>query len=178
MNRRKAGIGFGLSTLRFHYRQYFPQLRFLEHPQKDSIVPYDRLMPETMKSRFIAALQKLESDRQVDALVALFSDNAEVGNVIAPEKFHGPEGARSFWSKYRDTFDALQSVFSNEIEAGDRVALEWTTTGSRSTGKQISYEGVSILELENDKIRRFRAYFDSNALGEQLETPQTSATHS
>lgn len=121
-----------------------------------------------MARQFIAALGKLEEGRSADGLVALHGDEAEVGNVNVPEKFHGQEGARQFWSEYRETFETLRSEFRNVIEGEERVALEWTTTGRSGTGKEIAYDGVSIIEYRDGKIARFRAYFDPSALGRQI----------
>ena len=130
---------------------------------------------ETLAQSFIEALNALESTRDAEKIAALFASNAEVGNVIAPEKFHGTEGARDFWTKYRDTFENVQSTFRNQIVQENRVALEWRTEGNSLGTSRFEYEGVSILEVEGDKIVRFRAYFDPSALAKQIETPQATS---
>ena len=125
-------------------------------------------MPDTIADRFIDALDVLETRRNAEPLAALFSDHADIGNVIVPEKFHGRKGAVDFWTKYRNTFESLRSTFRNRVVQENRIALEWTTEGL-SGGAQVKYDGVSILEVEGDKINRFRAYFDPAALGRQIE---------
>ena len=71
-------------------------------------------MSEQIAKRFIEALGKLEAGRELEELVRLFAPDAEVGNVVSPEKFHGQEGAREFWgAKYRDTFGEVRSTFRN-----------------------------------------------------------------
>ena len=126
-------------------------------------------MPEKLAERFIECLNALEASRDTDGLAALFTAEAEVGNVIAPEKFHGSEGAREFWKKYRDTFETVRSTFRNQIIDGNRVALEWHTEGTSIQGARVEYDGVSVLELSGNQISRFRAYFDPAALGRQME---------
>lgn len=121
-----------------------------------------------MAARFIAALGQLEAERDVDALVALYTDDAETGNVNVPHGFQGRDGARKFWTEYRGTFGEMKSEFRNQIDAGDRVALEWTTTGTSVEGQPLEYSGVSILEVRDDKVARFQAYFDPSALGRQI----------
>ena len=79
------------------------------------------------------------------------------------------EGAREFRTKYRETFGEVRSTFRNRIVTPDRAALEWTTEGTTANGAPFSYEGVSILEIEGDLITRFRAYFDPEVLGRQIE---------
>jgi ketosteroid isomerase-like protein len=105
----------------------------------------------------------------MEAMLALYADGSEVGNVNAPEKFTGREGAREFWTKYRDTFGEVRSTFRNRIITDTSAALEWTTAGTTAGGAPFNYEGVSILEIEGDCITRFRAYFDPEALGRQIE---------
>jgi hypothetical protein len=61
----------------------------------------------------------------------------------------------------------VKSEFRNVFAAEERVALEWTTEGT-SNSNTASYEGVSILEIEGGKVRRFMAYFDTRALTPQV----------
>lgn len=126
-------------------------------------------MSEQVAERFIDALAKLESERDVEPISALFADESEIGNVVSPEKFHGREGAREFWGvQYRDTFGAVKSTFRNVIRTGTNVALEWTTEGTASDGTPVRYDGVSIMETDSQVITRFCAYFHAGSLGRQL----------
>ncbi len=126
-------------------------------------------MSEQLAERFIEALGRLEAERDLETISALFSDESEVGNVVSPEKFHGREGARDFWgSKYRDTFGEVRSTFRNVFATETRAALEWTTEGTAQDGTPVRYDGVSILETDGEHVTRFRAYFDAGALGRQL----------
>ena len=123
-------------------------------------------MAENTAKKFIEALHKLEADRDLETIVGLFSEDAEVGNVVTEDK---DISASDFWKKYRDNFDTVESTFRNEIVTGDATALEWTTKGTTKGGGEFEYDGVSILEVDADKITRFHAYFDPNKLGKQLE---------
>lgn len=126
-------------------------------------------MSDDFGRRFIDALGKLEEANELDPLVALFADSCEVGNVVAPRTFEGKEGAHAFWRTYRETLGDVKSEFRNIIATDDRVVLEWSTTGANPEGKPIDYDGVSILEIEEDKIVRFWAYFDSAKLGQEIK---------
>ena len=126
-------------------------------------------MSEQVAKKFVEALGRLEAGRELDAVVALFAEGCEVGNVVSPEKFRGREGAREFWgAKYRDTFGEVRSSFRNVFAAGGRAALEWTTEGTSSDGSPVKYDGVSILETDGELITRFCAYFDAGGLGRQI----------
>lgn len=125
-------------------------------------------MSQQLVKVFVEALGKLEESRDLETISNLFADGAEVGNVVSPEKFEGPAGAREFWQKYRDTFGDMRSTFRNHIATDDRGALEWNTRATSTDGKQVEYDGVSILEMDGEKITRFRAYFDAGGLGRQI----------
>ena len=119
--------------------------------------------------QFIDALAALERERNAERITALFRPECEIGNIVSPRQFSGVEGARAFWEAYRDTFGEVASTFRNVIVSNGRAALEWTTTGTSAAGAPISYEGMSILEMAEGKITRFRAYFDPHDLGLQIE---------
>jgi hypothetical protein len=101
----------------------------------------------------------------LETITGLFDEAAEVGNVVTNDKNLDP---REFWQSYRDNFDRIESKFRNEIITDSTAALEWTSTGTSSDGKEFQYDGVSILEIDGDKITRFHAYFDANQLGRQI----------
>jgi ketosteroid isomerase-like protein len=119
--------------------------------------------------QFIEALQVLERDSDPTAMLDLFMENSEAGNIVSTREFIGVEGAREFWETYRNSFGEVDSTFRNVIVSNGRAALEWTTTGTSPAGTPIAYEGVSILEMADGRITRFRAYFDPHDLGRQME---------
>lgn len=126
-------------------------------------------MSEEVAKKFIEALRTLEDGKDVEPLAALYTDEAVVGNLIAPEKFHGQDGAREFWTEYRGTFGTAKSTFRNVIAGDGSAALEWTTEGASFEGQPFTYAGVTILEIEGGRVTRSSAYFDPKALGRQVK---------
>ena len=127
-------------------------------------------MAKELAKKFIDALHKLEADRDLETIVGLFDENAKVGNVVTQNPDMNP---REFWQNYRNNFDEIESTFRNEIVTENTAALEWKTTGTNAEGHEFEYEGVSVLETEDDKITRFHAYFDPNKLGRQIVEQKT-----
>ena len=125
-------------------------------------------MSEQVARTFIDALHTLEDTKDADTIAALYTDDASVGNVLRPDRFHGQSGARQFWTEYRGTFGQATSTFRNVIAGDGAAALEWTTKGTSFDGKPVQYDGVTILEVEGDKVKRSSAYFNPTALGEQI----------
>jgi len=118
--------------------------------------------------KFVEALWKLEEDRDVEALVEIHTEGCSVGNVVVSKTFNGHDGLKEFWTDYRKTFDEMKSEFRNVFADGSgHAALEWTTNATEDDSN-VSYAGVSILEIEGGKVRRFMAYFDPRSLTEQI----------
>jgi len=126
-------------------------------------------MSEQVANTFMEALRALEQSKDVEPLAALYKEDAAVGNVQAPDRFSGPDGARKFWGEYRGTFQTLESTFRNVIAGDGRAALEWATTGTAFDGSAVTYSGVTILEIEGERLTRSCAYFDPADLGRQVE---------
>jgi hypothetical protein len=124
-------------------------------------------MSREVADDFIEALRRLEEDEDVEPLVEIHAEDCEVGNVSVPETFRGHDGLREFWTSYRGTFGEMRSEFRNIFATEEGAALEWTTQGT-SNGDSVSYDGVSILEIEGGKVRRFMAYFDTRRLTHQV----------
>ncbi|GAC1386037.1 MAG: nuclear transport factor 2 family protein [Herpetosiphon sp.] len=121
-----------------------------------------------LAEQFMNALHRLEDDRDVDAIVALYGEQSEISNVVSHEAFHGSAGAREFWTKYRDAFGEVHSEFRNVIVSEKNVALEWVTSGTGADGAPFTYDGVSIIETSGQHVTRFRAFFDSASLSHQI----------
>jgi hypothetical protein len=124
-------------------------------------------MSKEVADGFVEALRKLEENREVEALVGIHTEDCEVGNVSVSGTFSGHEGLREFWTSYRSTFGEMRSEFRNVFATEKGAALERTTQGT-SNGDSGSYAGVSILEIEGGKVRRFMAYFDTRDLAPQV----------
>ena len=121
---------------------------------------------------FIAALRALEETGDIESIVALHDDDAEISGPTDAEPHRGREGARRFWRMYRDSFAEITSSFTNVVAGvGGTVMLEWTSEGRALTGGRVGYAGVSVLETQAGRVRRFRTYFDTR----ELELPARQA---
>jgi ketosteroid isomerase-like protein len=112
-----------------------------------------------MAQTFAEALQRTEESRDPDHVARLFAPDAELSNYTHRES--GIEGARRFWFTYLEQFSDIRSTFSRIIEEGGQAALVWTSEGTLKGGQPIAYSGVSIIEADGDKVRRFETYYDS-----------------
>ena len=128
---------------------------------------------------FIAALRALEETGDVETMVALYADDAETSGPTDSEPHRGREGARRFWRMYRDSFEEITSSFTNVVAgAGGTLMLEWTSEGRALTGGRVGYAGVSVVEMEGGRVRRFRTYFDTRDLELHARQAGTSSSSS
>ena len=68
-----------------------------------------------------------------------------------------------FWTRYLRAFGQIRSTFTRIWSDDERAILEWTSSGTLPNGLPIEYNGVSLLDLDGDRIKGFRAYYDSAA---------------
>lgn len=119
-------------------------------------------MHDLMKN-FVDALGELHRSRDVEPLVELFSDDVVLAKAGVPHTSHGRDGARTFWTQYRDVFDDIESTFRHTVSDDGIAYLEWTSTGHLKDGSDLEYDGVSVLEGDGQAITAFRTYYDTAA---------------
>jgi ketosteroid isomerase-like protein len=116
-----------------------------------------------MAERFMHTLQQAEASGDIDSLVILFADTADLSSLAITQPLHGRESIRQFWQNYLSVFDRIQSRFTHVSEGNGTITLEWISEGNLVSGESISYRGVSILETQNGQVQHFRTYYDSAA---------------
>jgi ketosteroid isomerase-like protein len=109
---------------------------------------------------FVAALRQLEDNGNVEPMAALYADEAELRNPELNAPLTGADGARRFWTAYRESFEQIHSRFHSILESDSRVMLEWTSECRTAAGVETRYSGVSVVETRDGRIVRFNAYFD------------------
>lgn len=118
----------------------------------------------TTAREFADALQRLESDRDLDAFLEQFAEQVELVRPEPGNRTTGLDGARQFWQAYLDQFTSIASTFSRVVQDGRLGELEWVGEGTLRAGRDISYAGVSLLELDDQgEVRRFATYYDTGA---------------
>ncbi len=130
--------------------------------------------------QFIDALHELEqcdaaaSENQVDKLVTLFSPQTRLTNAalqLAGKEESGIDGARRFWSEYKNALGQCFSSFNHVTVDADAAGLFWTTEGTGMDGQPVKYDGVSLLEYDEEGlIRFFRGYYDTRDLTVKAST--------
>ena len=129
-----------------------------------------------LAQQFIDTLHALEkgTEEQVAPLVELFADEARITNAalqLVDKEETGRDGATHFWTEYKKTLGECFSTFHHVTIDENAAGLFWTTEGTGLDGHGVKYDGVSLLELDdNGKIKFFRGYYDTRDLTVRAES--------
>ena len=134
-------------------------------------------MTQEVAYRFIEALAALEQREQIDPILDTFSEACDLANSGSPEIHQGKQGAREYWNKYRSNFRNIQSNIRNIITGDNSIAIEWTAHATDRAGRDLHYNGVSILDTRGEAIVSFRAYFDPRHLTEKIPAQSSLKTN-
>jgi ketosteroid isomerase-like protein len=131
----------------------------------DAGTPAESVLESPTARRFVTALRTLEEQGSLDDMVGLSTDSTRWWSVGPDGESTGPEGARTFWERYRRAFAEIASEFSTVTETPTRVVLEWTSHGSHDNGTAVRYGGATVLEFDpdDDTLAAVRLYFDTAA---------------
>ena len=103
--------------------------------------------------------------QDVGALVGCFTESATYQDTFYGEH-QGPALRPMFERMFREGRDYTWSM-DLVVDTPARAAAEWTfgyvvtDAVPRSAGRKIRFRGMSIFELENGRISKYREYFDS-----------------
>ena len=108
---------------------------------------------------FATGLQTFEKDGDAATFAALFADDAVTQRFDARGERSGE--VEAFWQEYRAQFQSISTTFYDVVEGGDRFALEWISEATLVDGRPLQYRGVTVIDLDGDKISKLRTYYDS-----------------
>ncbi len=117
-------------------------------------------------------------------VAAFYRDDSEFRDIAAPEVARGPRGARDAAQAYMTAFPDLHIEVRATVIDGDRVAQEWTATGTNDgelmglepTGRRIAVIGCTVARFNDDgTVRESQLYWDVAGLMRQLG-PAVAAT--
>src|SRR5215467_1455346 len=109
------------------------------------------------------------SDGRISEVVDAFDDRFTFNDQALELQFTDKERLNEFFRKGRELFqDTVLEVLST-FEYGDHVIAEWKITasqtmplGSMQLRLPISFQGASIVHIENEKITSWSDYYDQN----------------
>ena len=94
-----------------------------------------------------------------DAFAALFTDD---GELIAPgNRWVGYRQIYQAVMDYAAAYDQLEIALHRIVQDGDQVVIEWSWRDrNQATGELAHAEDAIVVDLEQNRIRRWREYID------------------
>jgi steroid delta-isomerase len=86
-----------------------------------------------------------------------------------PTKIH--ENFRAFINQLKTVFNKLEATTEHIFIAGNEAAVKWTMQGISKTDKSVTFEGITVFEINNfGKIQTTRAYWNPALMLAQLRS--------
>lgn len=118
-------------------------------------------MASELVGRFMSAVQAFERSGEPAVLLTLFDEDCEAVVMGRTEPARGLREVEAFWRDYLSGFRGVQTGFTHVVEGDGGAVLEWVARGALASGEPVQLKGVTVLELEQGKVRRLRGYHDS-----------------
>jgi steroid delta-isomerase len=114
-------------------------------------------LTEQAVAEYFAAIRAMDVER----CVAVFAADAEQHDPVGTPPNIGHDAIRAFFTQI---FSGFQRVALNETAIyvnGNSAAAKWTGHGLAHTGKSVTFEGIDVLDCNEDgKIVLVRAFWD------------------
>jgi ketosteroid isomerase-like protein len=117
----------------------------------------------TVRESFQQALHHLDEQGDAGPLVELTAPDAVLTKLDRRHEATGPEGARAFWEEYRSVFDTVSTEFTRTVDDDRGSSLEWTSRTTLSGGGDLTYSGVTVIDVDGEQVSGVRTYYDSAA---------------
>lgn len=126
------------------------------------------MSPEQIKS-IVASYYTNLAAMNTEGVLENFAHDAISHDPVGepPVKVH--EGFGEFISRLKTVFNNLATTTESIFIAGNSAAVKWKTEGASKTGKTITFEGITIFEInDSGKIQTTRAYWSPAEMIAQL----------
>ncbi len=120
-----------------------------------------------------AALAYFEAIGQADAdtFAALFSADVHFEDPVAGPgpALQGEDGVRRFHKGLRRAWQSLTMTVDEVFARGQRAAVRWHAAGHSTSGKDIAFTGINIVEVDQaGRISRLEGYWDFEGVISQM----------
>ena len=116
-----------------------------------------------VSDRFMAALHHLDEHADTGPMVELTAPGAVLRKLDRHQEETGPDGARVFWDDYRSVFGTISTEFTSTLDGESGSSLEWVSRSTLKDGAELTYSGVTVIDVDGDQVTGVRTYYDSAA---------------
>jgi len=139
-------------------------------------------MPATTQSHPLMVIERLhqaQNQHDLEAFLTYFDPDYQSEQPCHPDRAFGSrDQVRKNWSNIFTNVPNFRSELLGSVTQGDRVWIEWHWYGTRVDGTRFAMRGVTIFEVQNDRIRSGRLYMESiEEQGAGIDTVVARLTH-
>jgi steroid delta-isomerase len=96
----------------------------------------------------------------VDAWLDTFAEDAVSFDPLGSPPVRGRAGLREFYQGIAQAFDSLGITEDHVYVSGNGAAVKWTGRGVGANGREVTFEGIDVFELnEYGKIQTLWGYW-------------------
>lgn len=113
--------------------------------------------PQETIASYFAAIRAMDAEGFVNA----FAPDAVSHDPVGAPPLNGHEQIRQFISGIMAGFETVGLTENHVFINGNAAAVKWTGRGRTRSGRNVSFEGVDVLEFDSEgKITLLRAFWD------------------
>lgn len=129
------------------------------------------------EARLLSSYAAAWSSNNVERVAAYFTDDAIYEDVALGQVHKGKSAIKAFAQRTFSDLPGFSMKQQSLVLGNGSAAIEWVMSGTyRKTGKSFSVRGVSVMQLENGKIRRNSDYWNIAEFQRQTGVPGASGT--
>ncbi len=115
---------------------------------------------EALARRWAATWERAWPEKDVEAIAAMYADDALYRALVFREPDRGIGGVRDYLRREFGVEDDIDCRFGDPVAAGDRATVEWWASW-REAGQELTLAGVTVLRFDaNGRVVDHRDYWD------------------
>ncbi|HEX7531097.1 MAG TPA: SgcJ/EcaC family oxidoreductase [Pyrinomonadaceae bacterium] len=104
-----------------------------------------------------------------EAFANAFAEDGTTFDPVGSPAITGRAALREFFQSICKNFKSVGLTEDSVFVAGNGAAVKWTGRGTSNSGKEVKFEGVDVIEVNQDgKIQTINAYWNPAEMIAQL----------
>jgi steroid delta-isomerase len=104
------------------------------------------------------------------AWVSTFAADAISNDPVGAPPTSGHDALRQFFDGIVGAFEKVGLFEDQVFVSGNEAAVKWTGRGTGKNGREITFEGIDVFEVNDEgKIQTIRAYWNPAAMMAELQ---------